>query len=80
MIALKSLHFDLPPLGEFKVKNKIVSPVIIPYLLYYYRLQCHSVLSHQINMQFVTAYHLILGSGICIFKLLFCSNYKIEYS
>ena len=71
MIALKSLHFDLPPLGEFKVKNKIVSSVIIPYLLYYYRSQCQSVLSHQINMQFVTAYHLISGSEICIFKLLF---------
>ena len=32
MFALLGLHFDLPPLDEFKGKNEIVSTVIIPYL------------------------------------------------
>ena len=46
MIALYGLHFDLPPLHEFKGKNEIVS--LLLQSSFHICLQWHSVLSHQI--------------------------------
>ena len=51
-----------------EVKTKFLLTGMIPNWLYYYILQWHPVLSqlvYIIGWQFVFAYHLLLGPGIC---------------
>ena len=66
MIALQCLCF-------WQTSWNCFSTDIVPYLLHYYRLKSHSVLSHLffyvymayiLGWHFVTAYHLLLGLGI----------------